>query len=74
SAPEPAGSASSVPAPAPVAQPDPASGPRQAPRRPQPEHAPDERRRYGESVVREILNASFIEEQKVAPPAQRPEF
>lgn len=36
--------------------------------------APDERRRYGESVVREILNASFIEEQKIAPPPQRPEF
>jgi DNA polymerase-3 subunit gamma/tau len=45
------------------------------PRRPAPaERSPEERRRYGESVVREILNASFIEEQKIAPPAARPEF
>jgi DNA polymerase-3 subunit gamma/tau len=48
--------------------------PSQAPQRPQAERSPDERRRYGESVVREILNASFIEEQKIAPPTQRPEF
>jgi DNA polymerase-3 subunit gamma/tau len=51
--------------------------PRQAPQRPPAaaeRPAPESPRRYGESVVREILNASFIEEQKIAPPPQRPEF
>jgi DNA polymerase III subunit gamma/tau len=56
----------------PSAPPPPA--PRQAPQRPAGERSPDDRRRYGESVVREILNASFIEEQKIAPPPPRPEF
>ena len=38
-----------------------------APKRPAPVATADGKQRYGESVVREILGASFIEEQAVAP-------
>jgi DNA polymerase-3 subunit gamma/tau len=38
------------------------------------ERSLQERSRYGESVVREILNASFIEEQKIVPPTPKLEF
>jgi DNA polymerase-3 subunit gamma/tau len=38
-----------------------------APKRPAPVAMADGKQRYGESVVREILGASFIEEQTVAP-------
>lgn len=47
---------------APVAAAEPAT-----PRRPAPVAMADGKQRYGESVVREILGASFIEEQTVAP-------
>ena len=36
-------------------------------KRPAPIATADGKQRYGESVVREILGASFIEEQTVAP-------
>ncbi len=69
------GGLASGPVPSSASKKETAPATRQGPQRPPaPERAPDERRRYGESVVREILNASFIEEQKIAPPTQRPEF
>ncbi|QNE45828.1 DNA polymerase III subunit gamma and tau [Glaciihabitans sp. INWT7] len=48
-----------------IAPPEPAEP--AAPKRPAPVAMADGKQRYGESVVREILGASFIEEQTVAP-------
>jgi DNA polymerase III subunit gamma/tau len=53
---------------APVASgPEQASAHTQPPVQRQPEKPAYDKQRYGESVVREILSASFIEEQSVAP-------
>jgi DNA polymerase-3 subunit gamma/tau len=53
--------------PAAKAQPEPASSAEVAPAPQQPQKPAYEKNRYGESVVREILGASFIEEQAIAP-------
>ena len=45
----------------------PVSTERATPKRPAPVATADGKQRYGESVVREILGASFIEEQPVSP-------
>ena len=45
----------------------PVSAEQAAPKRAAPVATADGKQRYGESVVREILGASFIEEQAVAP-------
>ncbi|MBX3094173.1 MAG: DNA polymerase III subunit gamma and tau [Cryobacterium sp.] len=47
----------------PPAEPQPAA----APAKPTTPAAPAERQRYGEAVVREVLRASFIEEEELAP-------
>jgi len=46
---------------------EPVAAPPAPPKRPAPVAMADGKQRYGESVVREILGASFIEEQTVAP-------
>jgi DNA polymerase-3 subunit gamma/tau len=67
--PQPEPSASATPASAPAATP--ASVPAAERRAPQPTTA-DGKARYGEAVVREILGASFIEEQSLNPAAPPP--
>jgi len=51
----------------PASEPEPAPRISRAPTKPVAEASTPENSRYGESVVRELLGASFIEEQKVAP-------
>jgi DNA polymerase-3 subunit gamma/tau len=51
----------------PAAKAQPASSAEAAPEAQQPQKPAYEKNRYGESVVREILGASFIEEQTIAP-------
>ncbi|MFD1723038.1 hypothetical protein ACFSBI_15920, partial [Amnibacterium endophyticum] len=52
---------------APDDEPEPEPAPPAQVHRPVPPMRPDEEHRYGEAVVREILQASFLEETTVAP-------
>ncbi|GAA4754523.1 hypothetical protein GCM10025783_29520 [Amnibacterium soli] len=64
----PAGWGSVAPAPAPEPDPEPAPRPAAAaPAAPAQPVRPDEASRYGESVVRELLGASFLEETVIVP-------
>jgi DNA polymerase-3 subunit gamma/tau len=65
----PAGWGSVAPAPAPEPDPEPAAPQpvAAAPTAPAQPVRPDEASRYGESVVRELLGASFLEETVIVP-------